>query len=557
MEEIKTCLFRKSFIKKDGRRQLIILLKIGIRNKSFTETERFEIPVKINSKNFCVNEEEYNNLVTNKVKETRLIIFELEKHLKSIVQNLLGSKTHITSQLLIKQLYNQIELSEKEKSFIVINSIIEKWNNQVNENRKKQGIDYFEDYYKKLTREEFDVYNETITEIGKRKGTIDDEDIEVALSEAYTKDFSEKESNKINKMSVDQRYSSNNYDKNNIIHILGLCWSKNPNTGCSYVSEPYKTIIFHIADFIYNSKKLPTANTQKVDFNWINDFLVFKKDFGFPILKLNNYTPFNIHQYYDNFKSADRELFSVATFQKIVKQIKFYIKILHSKNYLKNIDYNIINVNNYISRNTAKVTHTRTEHALWPEELLVLKNTDFQSEELNLARDMYLIQTFAGGLRIGEMYGPDFKVVGDNFEIIRNKTTKTSKNPIMDEIKDIIQKYDGLPNFLPLRKYRAALTSIAKQMQWDRKITSFNTKIGAVKDIIYTPISEIFKPYTARKTFVLYLYILGFTKGQIMEYTGHDDEKSLLSYIDRLPIQYKKELIQSKAASNKLKEQIE
>lgn len=538
MEEIKTCLFRKSFIKKDGRKQLIILLKIGIRNKSFTETDRFEIPIKINSKNFCVNEEEYNNLVTNKVKETRLIIFELEKHLKSIVQNLLGSKTHITSQLLIKQLYNQIELSKKEQNFIKTNTFL------------------YEKYNKKLTRKEYDEFDNVLNDISKSKGFVEDDDIEIALTEALTKDFSEKERNKIIKMSFDERYSSNNFDKNNIIHLLGFCWSKNPNTGCSYVSEPYKTIIFHIADFIYNSEKQPTASTRIVDFNWINDFLVFKKDFGFPKLKLTHYTPFSIHEYFDEFKSAEREPLSVSTFQKIVKQIKLYIKILQSKNYLKNIDYNIINSNNYISRNTPKVSHTRTEHTLWPEEVLALKNTDFKSEELNLAKDMYLIQTFAGGLRIQEMYGPDFKVVGDNFEIIRFKTKKISKNPIMDEIKDIIQKYDGLPNFLTLNKYRVALTSIAKQMQWDRRITSYNTKIGAVDDIIFTPISEIFKPYTARKTFVLYLYILGLTKEQIIEYTGHDDKESLLSYIDRLPVEYKRELIQSKEALYLLKKTI-
>jgi hypothetical protein len=539
MQEINTFLSRKSFIKKDGRRQLIILIKIGIRNKTFTETERFEIPIIINSKNFCVNEEEYNNLVTNKVKETRLIIFELEKHLKSIVKNFLVSKTHITSQLLIKQLYNQIELSKKEQNFIKTNTFL------------------YEKYNKKLTRKEYDEFDNVLNDISKSKGFVEDDDIEIALTEALTKDFSQKERDKIKNMSLDQRYNTNNFDKGNILHLLGFCWSINPNNGCSYVSTPYKTIIFHIADFIYNSEKHPTANTRKVDFNWINDFLVFKKDFGFPILKLSNYTPFNIHEYYDKFKNSEREQLSLSTFQKIVKQIKFYIKILQSKGFLKNIDYNLINSNAYISRKNAKVTYTRAEHSLWPEELMALKNTDFNSDELNLARDMYLIQTFAGGLRNGEMYGPHFKVVGDNFEIIRYKTKKVSTNPIMDEIKDIIQKYDGLPNFLSQTKYRAALTAIAKQMQLDRRITSYNTKIDAVDDIISIPISKILKPYTARKTFVLYMYILGLTKKQIMEYTGHDDEKSLLSYIDRLPIQYKRELIQSKEEMKKLNKQFE
>lgn len=539
MQEINTFLSRKSFIKKDGRRQLIILLKIGIRNKTFTETQRFEVPVIINSKYLCVNEDEYNNLITNKVTKTRMIIFDMENQLKSIVKNLLDSKTHITPKLLVQELYNQIELSEKEQNFIKTNSFLN------------------EKYNQKLTRKEYDEFDKVLDEIHNQNGFLEEDDIEIALTSALTKDFSEKERDKINKMSVDERYKSNNFDNSNILHLLGFCWSINPNNGCSYVSNPYKTIIFHIADFIYNSEKHPTERTRKVDFNWINDFLVFKKDFGFPILKLSNYTPFNIHEYYDKFKNSEREQFSLSTFQKIVKQIKFYIKILQLKGFLKNIDYNLINSNAYISRKNAKVTYTRAEHSLWPEELMALKNTDFNSDELNLARDMYLIQTFAGGLRNGEMYGPHFKVVGDSFEIIRYKTKKVSTNPIMDEIKDIIQKYNGLPNFLSQTKYRAALTAIAKQMQLDRRITSYNTKIGAVDDIISIPISKILKPYTARKTFVLYMYILGFTKKQIMEYTGHDDEKSLLSYIDRLPIQYKRELIQSKEEMKKLNKQFE
>lgn len=299
MKEIITCLSRKSFVKKDGRRQLIILLKIGIRNKTFTETKRFEIPIILNSKIFCVNEEEYNSLVTNKVTDTRLMIYEMEKHLKSIVQNLTTTKTHITPKLLIQQLYNQIELSEKEKNFIKTNTFL------------------YEKYQKILTRKEYVEFDNVLNEISNNKGYIEDEDIEVAFIEAQAKDYMKQERNKINNMSVDQRYKTNNFDKNNIIHLLGFCWSINPNTNCSYISDTYKTIIFHIADYIYNSDTFPLTTTQKVDYNWINDFLVFKKNFGSPKVKLIHYTPFNIHEYYVNFKNAKRNNFRYLLFKKL------------------------------------------------------------------------------------------------------------------------------------------------------------------------------------------------------------------------------------------------
>jgi len=538
MKEIITCLSRKSFVKKDGRKQLIILLKIGIRNKTFTETKRFEIPIILNSKKFCVNEEEYTSLVTNKVTDTRLMIYEMEKHLKSIVQNLTTTKTHITPKLLIQQLYNQIELSQKEKNFISTNTFL------------------YEKYQKTLSRKEYNEFDNVLKEISNSKGFVDVEDIEVALIEAHAKDYMSKERNKINKMTVDQRYKTNNFDKNNIIHLLGFCWSINPNTNCSFISDSYKTIVFHITDFIYNSEKHPTGTTQNVDYKWINEFLIFKKNFGSPKIKLIHYTPFNIHEYYENFKKAEREQLSIATFQKIVKQIKLYIKILQSENYLKNIDYNLINSNKFISRNVPKVSYTRTDHSLWPDELIDLKNKDFNSDELNLARDMYLIQVFAGGLRIEELYSKDFKIVDNSFHIVRYKTNQISKNPLFDEIQDVILRHNGIPKLLKKETYRNALTEIANKMNWTREISSFDTKIDGSNEIIYTSIKEIFKPYTARKTFVLYLFTTGYTKEEIIEYTEHKNVKTLLSYIDRLPVEYKQKLMKSKKINENIKNDI-
>lgn len=185
-----------------------------------------------------------------------------------------------------------------------------------------------------------------------------------------------------------------------------------------------------------------------------------------------------------------------------------------------------------------------------------LKNSDFKSEELNLARDMYLIQVFAGGLRIEELYSRDFKVVDNSFQIIRYKTKQITMNPIFVEIQDIIQKHNGIPKLLKLEKYRIALTSIANQMNWTRKISSFDTKIEGKNEIIYTSINEIFKPYTARKTFVLYLFTKGYTKEEIIEYTEHKSVKTLLNYINRLPVDYKQKLMKSKQINEYIKNDI-
>ena len=223
---------------------------------------------------------------------------------------------------------------------------------------------------------------------------------------------------------------------------------------------------------------------------------------------------------------------------------------------MKNIDYNLINSNAYISRKNAKVTYTRAEHSLWPEELMALKNTDFNSEKLNLARDMYLIQVFAGGLRIEELYSKDFKIIDNSFQINRFKTKQISKNPIFDEIQDIIQRHNGIPELLKKEDYRIALTRIANQMKWTRKISSFDTKIDGKNEIIYTSIHEIFKPYTARKTFVLYLFIKGYTKEEIIEYTEHKTVKTLLNYINKLPVDYKQKLMKSKQINDVIKNDI-
>lgn len=542
MLEIKTNLFRKTFVREDGKRQLKILVKIGTKSfKGFIEKNRFELPIIINSEPLVVNDSEYEKL-KSKLSDERLLIFQTEIHIKSIITDLISRNEMVNSKIIQDKLQSINMQSEEDKKLM-------EWNKLLKKNPDK-GVD------DELIIDELEQMNQVISDIATEQGFITDEDISNAFESIRFEKSRLKELTKIDKMSLNERYRQNHFDKKSIIQVFGYCWSTQESNGDPFVPDGYKSLVFHLADYIFNANNISRSISHFND-EWVRNFLKYCIKNGFPKIRIANYTPFNIIDESAKFKEAKRQPYKVATFKKLVKHLKRYILILQKEGLLnrQSIDYKTIEASDYLSRKTTINDTTRVQHTLVPSELLALQKQKFENTEYTLARDMYLIQVFAGGLRLEELYTPKLNIQGDFINIYRFKTKQHTKNPIFNELKEVLQRYNyKIPNLLTREKYRLYLKQIAEIMNFNRKIESVGTTIGVYNEVEIYTVKDIFKPYSARKTLVLYLCIKGFTREEIIEFTGHQDIKTLKYYLDSLPAEEKARLVKEKITDSQVKE---
>ncbi len=172
-------------------------------------------------------------------------------------------------------------------------------------------------------------------------------------------------------------------------------------------------------------------------------------------------------------------------------------------------------------------THTRKQHSLSVDEFNTLVLKDFEEPTLNLARDMFVIATLGGGLRPGELFNGQLKVTDNFIHIYRTKLKEWTTNPIIGPLNNVISSHNGLPEFLDEVRYRKALKKIAQLLSYDRVISWVDNSVNTKGTIVSKTVKELFNAYFARKTCVTMLDHWGLTEDQIIEFTGHNDRKSL------------------------------
>jgi site-specific recombinase XerD len=473
----------------------------------------------------------------NTLSNERLLIYQTESHIKGIIIDLISRKETVNSKIIQDKLQSINKQSEEDKKLAEWNKLLKKSTDE------------------ELTIDELEEMDKAISGISSENGFITDEDISNAFESIGFEKSRLKESAKIDKMSLDERYRQNHFDKKSIIQVFGYCWSTQESNGDPFVPDGYKSLVFHIADYIFNANNVSRSISHFND-EWVRNFLKYCIKNGFPKIRISNYTPFNIIDECTKFQEAKRQPYKVATFKKLVKHLKRYIQILQKEGLLnrQTVDYKAIEASNYLSRKTTINDTTRVQHTLVPSELLALQQQKFDNTEYTLARDMYLIQVFAGGLRLEELYSDKLNIQGDYINVYRFKTKQTTTNPIFNEFKEVLQRYNfKIPSLLTREKYRLNLKQIAEIMNFNRKIESVGTTVGVYDQVETYSVKDIFKPYSARKTLVLYLYIKGFTREQIIEFTGHQDIKTLKYYLDSLPAEEKARLVKEKITDSQVK----
>lgn len=528
--EIRTNPFKKSPVrKKDGLHQVKIRVFIGSNDYGkFRNKITLEVTILDESNNpVLASSSEFDNKKSNKT--LNLTILKTEVKIKDSVVQMINDNTKLTSTNLFNYLYKKRKSSKTE-------TIADSEKTVLNDEVKKffdgpVPISVWEKF--KLAVVEDDTKN------------ITEEEMQNIADGVYFDHFRDKETKRVSSMSFNERYKAGNYDRSNIFELFGYCWSANPKSGEPLITGSYKSLIVQLNDYRFNAK--PSEQVKDFNDNWIDNFLRYLIEKGYPVIHERGYDPFTIVKYRDRFIKSERLPYKEKSFQKVVKHLKRHIDILQKYDlipYKKNTK--LIQATDYLKRKAKKQNYTRREHSLTFEEFNLIADTDFNDQKLNLARDMFIIAVLGGGFRTQELYNDHLYIQNNRLHIYRTKTNETSTNPIMLQLSDVVRRHNGLPGFLKVDEFRACLQTIGKQIPLNRIISIPDTYINSIKDLKKVQIHEIFNPYFARKTCVTVLNHLGLIKEEIIEFTCHADTRTLKYYQGNMTIEDKERLINSK-----------
>ncbi len=372
---------------------------------------------------------------------------------------------------------------------------------------------------------------------------LDVDDLIIGLQSEYDRKIRDAE---ILKMGIDERYNKGFFDKTNIFDLFGFCWSFNKDKNAPYVSNTYKSLILKLADYRVNGQ--PNEHVSKFNEKWVKEFILFLKNEGYANVHPKNYTPFNVSNYDFKLLSAEREIYTYKSFDKQIKHLKFYIETLQKQGLISKscVDTRFVKTSDFFSG--ISITYTRASHALTKSEIDIILNAEF-SGDVEIARQMFLIQIFAGGLRNEEFFNEYFKLAYANkmhyFMYFASKVGEIIENPLIEGYSDVLLeqiKYE-LPKLLKTDVYRRNIKKFASELNLDRIIRYKvpEAKNGEIK-VIDKKIHEIINPYWCRKTFIRFAYTLGWSSDKIAQYTGHKETKTLNYYKDQLSAEEKRNL---------------
>jgi hypothetical protein len=365
--EIRTNPFKKSPVrKKDGLHQIKIRVFIGsndygkFRNKITLEVtilDELNNPVLASSSDF-------DNRKSNKA--LNLTILKTEVKIRDSVVQMIKDNSKLTSTNLFNYLYKKRK-SPKAESVADIEETV--WNDEVKKIFDEPvPVSVWEKY--KLAVIEDDT--EDITE----------EEMQNIAESVYFDHLREKNSRRVSNLSYNERYKNGEYDGANIFELFGYCRSENPKNGEPLITGSYKSLIVQLNDYRFNAK--PSQKIKDFNDKWIDNFLRYLVEKGYPAVHLRGYDPFTIVKFRDRFIKSERLPYKEKSFQKVVKHLKRHIDILQKYNLIPyNKPSKLIQAADYLKRKSKKQTYTRREDSLTVHEFNLIADTDFKDPNLN------------------------------------------------------------------------------------------------------------------------------------------------------------------------------
>ena len=292
-----------------------------------------------------------------------------------------------------------------------------------------------------------------------------------------------------------------------------------------YAPDSYNAPKYAIEDYI----KKTDDNCKAYEFSsqWLQRFFayVIKNGYSFKNDGTNRqpYTISTISKY-------KRHLFSFGDY------LFTELKILNNQDYKR---FKLIGTSKKQSLIKYKASPYINTQALYKKEFDLFFAYDFEDKDLGLARDMFVLQVWLGGLRKSDF----FKLTQNNIQKDANgkfkiffeqqKTADEVINPVnQNYVQPILEKYPAGLKLIPTVKlYHKLLRMAAKQAGLNRQLM-FRDEVA--KDdratITWHPIYEKICNKWARNCTVSILAEEGYPDDRISKFTGHRDIEMIKHY---------------------------
>ncbi len=239
--------------------------------------------------------------------------------------------------------------------------------------------------------------------------------------------------------------------------------------------------------------------------------------------------------------------YMLSTLKKFVKKMRSLATCLKSEGF--NIDSSVHDYRLKAGKHKSQVAFNYTEKqnvwALKRDEYLMVKNLKITDKTLIKVRDMFVVETEAGGLRVNELFAINEDSIQNlNGEheliLIAGKSTKILQYTIKEETYQLIKKYKfNMQQFAHGQTYNILLRKLAEKAGLKREVVQIYGDISTNTIITKKfPIYKLFSSKAARKAFISILYNDNVPIDKIARITRHSTEAinhyiSVLENVDR------------------------
>ena len=320
------------------------------------------------------------------------------------------------------------------------------------------------------------------------------------------------------RLSTEERYEKGHFDKSNIFELFAsIKYNKELN-------ETYNKIIIRL--FEYRYYKNPKEDISNLNTQWVKDFFTFLWEEGYTQVNTKIFDPLKFDGSF--LIGKNKAPYKPQAFHKLKEIFHTVSRKLFPLEIYHNIDFGKIDLNKICGVKKSKQGLHKNENLLKkefdnlffynfePNKLDEYQNIfvsfyeksklEITIRDLETARDIFCLQTMAGGLRgYNELVTLKFDKSGEQLSYYAEKSETPMQNPL-NVYTEIIANYYNyqLPQFRFKLSHNSITNINRKLLKTIAEIIPLSREI--ISDKHHVEIKEIFTPRFSRKTFCQILY---------------------------------------------------